>query len=119
MVRELREIAGMNYDENEMQEQMSDETMFLKINREALLASPIAPTKQPKQAKPLQAVPAQLVEPEPPAVSPVVSAVDSAKEMQVYQEFTQSVYDGVILTGYEGRILDANTRAAEFFLLEQ
>ena len=53
MVRELTEIAGMNYDENEMQEQMSDETMFLKINREALLASPIAPTKQrikrPKQ----------------------------------------------------------------------
>jgi PAS domain S-box-containing protein len=123
MVRELTEIAGMNYDENEMPEQMSDETMFLKINREALLASQIMPAKQrikrPKQAKPLQAVPAQLVEPEPPAVSPVVSAVDSAKGMQVYQEFTQSVYDGVILTGYEGTILDANTRAAEFFLLEQ
>ncbi|MDP7399904.1 MAG: PAS domain S-box protein, partial [Lentisphaeria bacterium] len=113
----------MNYDENEMQEQMPDETMFLKIDREALLASPVVPAKQrikrPKQAPPLQAVPAPLVEPEPPAVSPGVSAVESAKGMQVYQEFTQSVYDGVVLTEYEGTIVDANMRAAEFFLLEQ
>lgn len=110
----------MTYDDDE-EDQMTDETMFMKINREALRNAPGAPgtqrLKRPAQAQPLQAVPVHSEGAPPSAV--MLANGDASKETQVYQEFTQSVYDGVVLTEYDGSVLDANMRVEEFFLFDQ
>lgn len=44
-----------------------------------------------------------------------VRAKLGASEFMLYREFLQSIYDAVLITDWEGHLLDGNTRATEFF----
>src|ERR1035437_3672501 len=47
-----------------------------------------------------------------------VRAKFGASEYTLYHEFLQSIYDAVLITDWEGHILDGNTRSTEFLRYE-
>lgn len=94
----------MKYKSDELAKSYKDETMFLKIDRGQLLEP--TPIIQPDQ------VPKKL------AVVATVVAKKVESTGMLHSEFLEGVYDAAILTDRAGKVLDCNTRASEFFLLD-
>jgi len=83
----------------------SIETVRIKLPAEALEAA--KPTKWPKLASKAASLPRT-----------AVRAKLGASEFTLYREFLQSIYDAVLITDWEGHILDGNTRSTEFLRYE-
>ena len=85
-------------------EQLS-QTLRIKLPAEALEAA--QPAKRPKLASKASGLP-----------HATVRAKLGASEFTLYREFLLSIYDAVLITDWEGHILDGNTRSTEFLRYE-
>ena len=81
------------------------QTVRIKLPAEALEVA--RPTKRPKLASKTAGLPRE-----------AVRAKLGASEFTLYHEFLQSIYDAVLITDWEGHLLDGNTRSTEFLRYE-
>lgn len=81
------------------------QTLRIKLPVEALEAA--KPAKRPKLASKVAGLPRE-----------AVRAKLGASEFTLYHEFLQSIYDAVLITDWEGHLLDGNTRSTEFLRYE-
>ncbi len=81
------------------------QTVRIKLPAEALEAD--KSMKTPKRALKTPALPRA-----------AVRTKLGASEFTLYHEFLQSIYDAVLITDWEGHILDGNTRSVEFLQYE-
>ncbi|MCX6992504.1 MAG: ATP-binding protein [Kiritimatiellaeota bacterium] len=81
------------------------QTLRIKLPAEALEAA--KPAKRPKLASKVSGLPRE-----------AVRAKLGASEFTLYHEFLQSIYDAVLITDWEGHLLDGNTRSTEFLRYE-
>ena len=81
------------------------QTLRIKLPAEAL--ETVKPAKRPKLASKASGLP-----------HATVRAKLGASEFTLYREFLLSIYDAVLITDWEGHILDGNTRSTEFLRYE-
>ncbi|MFH1968754.1 MAG: ATP-binding protein [Verrucomicrobiota bacterium] len=85
--------------------EQSAQTVRIKLPTEALEAA--KPAKGPKLTSKAAGLPRE-----------AVRAKLGASEYTLYREFLQSIYDAVLITDWEGHLLDSNTRSTEFLRYE-